>query len=125
MDLDLPTINAFLCCMGVKQDVLSKNYELAGIFQGFGSPGYPLVAEFATFCRLAYEGTAEFKIDISFYDGKGEKISDSTPRNVIFGEMPTNDLVTAWRIKFPEKGVYSFKVFCNNLNLGDFKIYCR
>jgi hypothetical protein len=104
---------------------LSKNYELTGVFQGFGSPGYPLVAEFATFCRFAYDQPAEFKIDIALYDEAGQKVTDSIPRTLTFTEMPTNDLITAWRIKFPQKGVYSFKVFCNNLNLGDFKIYCR
>jgi hypothetical protein len=125
MKLNLPSISAFLCCQKVQQDVISKNYELYGVFQGFNSPGYPLGTEFVTFCRMAHEEGGEFQVDISLYNAKGEKVSDSMPRKIVFGEAPTNDLVTAWRVVFPEPGTYVFKVFCNNLNLADFKLYCH
>lgn len=126
MDLNLPKVSTFLCCGGIQQDVLTKNFDLKGVFQGFSPPTYPFGAEFVTFARFAYEGTGEFQIDISLYDEKGEKVSDSMPRKIQFdGEMIMHDLITAWRILFPAKGVYIFKAFCNNLNMGEFKIFCR
>jgi hypothetical protein len=125
MEFNLPKITAFLFCNNIQQEVLSKNYELRGVFQGFGPPSYPFGAEFVTFSRFAYEGKGEFQIDISLFNEKNEKISDSNPRKLVFGEIPIHDLITAWRIVFPAPGVYVFKVFCNNLNLGDFKIFCR
>jgi hypothetical protein len=125
MKLNLPSVSAFLCCQKVHQDVISKNYELMGVFQGLNSPGYPLGAEIVTFCRLAHDEPGEFQIDISLYNAKGEKLSDSSPRKMVFGEVPINDLVTAWRVVFPEAGTYVFKIFCNNLNLAEFKLYCR
>ena len=124
MKLNLPTINAFLTCQKVQQDVINKNYELLGVFQGFNAPGYPLGVEFVTFCRLSYDEAAEFQVDISLYDSKGNKISDSSPRKINFGEVACSDLVTAWRVVIPERGTYVFKIFCNNLNLADFKLYC-
>lgn len=125
MELNLPSVSAFLFCQKAQQDVISRNYELLGVFQGFNSPGYPLGTEFVTFCRLAHEGKAEFQVDISLYNEKGEKVSDSSPRKIQFGEAPTNDLVTAWRVVLPTPGTYVFKIFCNNLNLADFKLYCH
>jgi hypothetical protein len=126
MEFNLPKIIAFLSCNNIQQDVLSKNYELRGIFQGFSPPGYPLGAEFMTFTRFYYEGVGEFQIDISLYNEKGEKVSDTQPRKLQFGsETPVHDLITAWRILFPAPGVYLFKVFCNNLNLNEYKIFCR
>lgn len=126
MEFNLPKVSSFLCCHNIQQDVLTKNYELRGVFQGFGPPAYPFGAEFMTFARFFYEGTGEFQIDISLYDEKGVKISDSVPRKIQFnGEMPMHDLITAWRILFPAKGTYLFKAFCNNLNMGEFRIFCR
>ncbi|HUO57413.1 MAG TPA: hypothetical protein VMV05_04470 [bacterium] len=125
MELDLPKVSSFLCCNNIQQDVLSKNYELRGVFQGFGPPGYPFGVEFMTFTRMAYDKNGEFQIDISLYNDKGEKVSDSLPRKLLFGEAPMHDLITAWRIVFPGAGTYSFKVFCNNLNLSEYKVYCR
>jgi hypothetical protein len=126
MDLNLPKVSTFLCCGGIQQDVLTKNFDLRGVFQGFSPPTYPFGAEFVTFARFAYEGIAEFQIDIALYDEKGEKVSDSMPRKIQFdGEMTMHDLITAWRILFPAKGVYIFKAFCNNLNMGEYKIFCR
>ena len=125
MDFNLPKVGAFLSCNNIQQDVLSKNYELRGVFQGFGPPGYPLGAEFMTFTRLFHDKAGEFQIDISLFDEKGEKISDSQPRKLLFGEMQMHDLITAWRVMFPSPGIYVFKVFCNNLNLGEYKIFCR
>jgi hypothetical protein len=125
MKLNLPTVNAFLNCQRVQQDVINKSYELAGVFQGFNSPGYPLGVEFVTFCRLTYEEVGEFQVDISLYDSNGIKLSDSLPRKIVFGETSCSDLVTAWRIVVPAVGTYVFKIFCNNLNLADFKLYCR
>jgi hypothetical protein len=125
MELNLPKIAAFLYCSNIQQDVLSKNYELRGIFQGFTPPGYPFGAEFMTFTRLTHEQAGEYQIDISLFNDKGEKISDSMPRKLVFGETPVHDLITAWRIVFPAAGTYVFKVFCNNLNLSEYKIYCR
>src|SRR5277367_6035274 len=125
MDLNLPKITTFLTCNNIQQDVLNKNYELRGVFQGFSPPGYPLGAEFMTFSRFFYDQSGEFQIDISLYDEKGAKVSDSMPRKLVFGEAPMHDLITAWRILFPGPGEYSFKIFCNNLNLCEFKLYCR
>jgi hypothetical protein len=125
MKLNLPTVNAFLNCQKVEQDVINKSYELKGVFQGFTAPGYPLGAEFVTFCRLTYDEKAEFQVDVSLYDEKGAKLSDSSPRKIIFGEVACSDLVTAWRVVFPGPGAYVFKIFCNNLNLGEFKLYCH
>ncbi len=125
MKLNLPTVTAFLNCQKVRQDVISKNFELLGVFQGFNSAVYPLGAEFVTFCRLVHEETAEFQVDISLYDAKGKKLSDSSPRKINFGETTSNDLITSWKVLFPEPGTYVFKIFCNNLNLAEFKLYCR
>jgi len=123
--LNLPTVNAFLNCQKVEQDVINKGYELKGVFQGFNSPGYPLGAEFVTFCRLSYDEAAEFQVDVSLYDEKGNKLSDSLPRKIVFGEVKSSDLVTAWRVVFPGPGAYVFKIFCNNLNLAEFKLFCH
>jgi hypothetical protein len=125
MKLNLPTVNAFLNCQKVNQDVINKSYSLVGVFQGFNSPGYPLGVEFVTFCRLTYDETAEFQVDISLHDSNGIKLSDSLPRKIAFGETSCSDLVTAWRVMIPAPGTYIFKIFCNNLNLADFKLYCR
>jgi hypothetical protein len=125
MKLNLPTVNAFLNCQKVNQDVINKSYSLIGVFQGFNSPGYPLGVEFVTFCRLTYDETAEFQVDISLHDSNGIKLSDSLPRKITFGETSCSDLVTAWRIMIPASGTFVFKIFCNNLNLADFKLYCR
>lgn len=125
MKLNLPTVNAFLACQKVEQDVINKGYELRGVFQGFSTPGYPLGAEFVTFLRLTYEEKAEFQVDISLYDAKGVKLSDSSPRKIVFGEVACSDLITAWRVVFPGPGAYVFKIFCNNLNLAEFKLYCH
>lgn len=126
MEFNLPRITAFLCCNNIQQDVVSKNFELRGVFQGFNPPGYPFGAEFMTFTRFFFEGSGQYQIDISFFNEKGEKVSDSLPRKLQFGpDMPSHDLITAWRILFPGPGVYVFKVFCNNLNLNEFSILCR
>jgi len=125
MDLNLPKLSAFLCCHKINQDVLNKNYELLGVFQGFTAPGYPLGVEFLTFSRFVYEGEGEFQIDISLFNEKGEKISDSMPRKINFKESPFHDVITAWRLVFPQPGIYVFKTFCNNLNLSENKLYCR
>ncbi len=109
----------------VQQDVTTKNYDLKGVFQGVSSPVYPFGMEFVTFCRFAHEGIGEYQLDISLYDSKGSKLSDTSPRKVVFGEIPMNDLVTAWRVVFPAPDTYVFKIFCNNLNLVEFKLYCR
>jgi len=126
MDLNLPKITTFLTCNNIQQDVLNKNYELRGVFQGFGPPGYPLGAEFMTFARFFYDGKGDFQIDTALFNEKGEKISDTMPRKLQFGEgAQQSDLITAWRVLFPGSGTYIFKVFCNNLNLGEYRIYCR
>jgi len=126
MDLNLPKVVSFLPCNNIQQDVLNKNYELRGVFQGFGPPGYPLGAEFMTFARFFFEGKGEYQIDTSLFNEKGEKISDTVPRKLQFDEnMQLHDLITAWRVVFPSPGVYVFKVFCNNLNLSEYRIYCR
>ena len=106
--------------------MLNKNYELRGVFQGFSPPAYPWGAEFMTFSRIAYEGKGDFQIDISLHNEKGEKVSDSLPRKIQFGgEMPMHDLITAWRVVIPGPGTYVFKAFCNNLTVGEYKIFCR
>ena len=125
MELNLPKVAAFLCCNQIQQDVLNKNYELKGVFQGFGPPGYPFGAEFMSFTRFAHEAVGEFQIEIALFNEKGEKISESVPRKLVFGDLPTHDLITAWRVMFAGPGAYSFKVFCNNLNLSEYKIFCR
>lgn len=126
MEFNLPKVTAFLTCNNIQQDVLTKNYELRGVFQGFGPPGYPFGAEFMTFTRFYYEGKGEFQIDTSLYNEGGEKISDTIPRKLQFIEgVQQNDLITAWRVLFPKAGTYIFKVFCNNLSVGEFRIYCR
>jgi hypothetical protein len=126
VELNLPRISSFLCCNNIQQDVFTKNYELRGVFQGFNPPAYPWGAEFMTFSRLTYEGVGEFQIDVSLYNEKGEKISDSMPRKIQFGgDIPMHDLITAWRVRFPEPGIYVFKAFCNNLNMNEYKIFCR
>ena len=126
MEFNLPKVLAFLYCNNIQQDVLSKNYELRGVFQGFSPPGYPFGVDFMTLTRFFYDGPGEFQIDISLFNEKGEKVSDTMPRKLQFGsEMPMHDLITAWRIMFPSPGAYHFKVFCNNLNLGEYRIVCR
>ena len=125
MEFNLPGVTSFLFCNGIQQDVLNKNYELRGVFQSFHPPAYPFGADFLTFTRLYFEGKGEFQIDISLFNEKGEKISESVPRKVVFGEVPIHDLITAWRAGFPVSGAYAFKVFCNNLNIGEYKLFCR
>jgi hypothetical protein len=125
MEFNLPKIGSFLFCNNIQQDVFNKNYELRGVFQGFSPPGYPLGAEFMTFTRFYFEGTGEFQIELSLFNEKGEKISDSMPRKLVFGEIPIHDLITGWRVIFPASGRYVFKVFCNNLNLGEFLVFCK
>ena len=99
---------------------------MKGVFQGFSPPGYPLAAEFMTFTRFFHQEKGEFQIDISLYNDKGEKVSDTIPRKLQFnGEVPLHDLITAWRVLFPGAGVFVFKVFCNNLNLSEYTVYCR
>ena len=63
IEFNLPKITAFLFCNNIQQEVLSKNYELRGVFQGFGPPSYPFGAEFITFSRFAYEGSGELQIE--------------------------------------------------------------
>src|ERR1700679_723852 len=125
MKLNLPTVNAFLNCQKVNQDIINKSYSLTGVFQGVNSPGYPLGAEFVTFCRLTYDETAEFQLDISLHDSNRIKLSDILPRKIVFGETSCSDLVTALRVVIHAPGTYVFKIFCNNLNLAGFKLYCR
>ena len=125
MDFNLPKITSFLFCNNIQQDVLNKNYELRGVFQGFSPPGYPFGAEFITFSRFYFEGKGEFQIDLSLFNEKGEKLTECVPRKVVFTEAPVHDLITAWRAGFPASGSYTFKVFCNNLNIGEYKIFCR
>ncbi len=124
-DFNLPKVTSFLACHAVFQDVLTKNYDLRGMFYGFGPPGYPFGAEFMTFTRLNQDGKGEFQIDISLHDGQGTKISESNPRKIGFSEMNFHDLITAWRVIFPASGVYTFKVFCNNLPIGEYQVFCR
>jgi hypothetical protein len=64
-------------------------------------------------------------MDLSLFNEKGEKLFECLPRKVVFSEAPGHDLITAWRIGFPASGSYTFKVFCNNLNIGETKIFCR
>jgi hypothetical protein len=124
-EFNLPKVNSFLCCHTIFQDVLSKNYDLRGVFQGFGAPGYPLGVEFMTFTRLSYTAGGEFQIDISLFDEKGNKVSDSAPRKITFSDSTIHDLITAWRVVFPAPGVYTFKVFSNNLQVGGYQVFCR
>jgi hypothetical protein len=124
-EFNLPQAVSFLCCQRIRQDVMSKNYDLTGIFQGFHPPGYPFGAEFMTFCRLKFEGTGQFKIDTVLSNEAGEKVSDSDPRTMTFGESPLLDLLTGWRVVFPKPGTYVFKLYCNNLPVGEFKVFCR
>src|ERR1035441_8101809 len=84
MDLNLPKITSFLCCHNIQQDVLTKNYELRGVFQGFHPPAYPCGVEFMTFSRIVFEGPGEFQIDTTLFDEKGEKVSDTIPRKIQF-----------------------------------------
>jgi hypothetical protein len=124
-ELNLPQCISFLFCQRVRQDVLSKNYDVNGVFQGFQPPGYPFGAEFMTFCRLRYEGTGQFKIETTLSDEMGGKISDSDARNLVFNEAPMLDLFTGWRVVFPKPGAYIFRLFCNNLALDEYKLICR
>ena len=124
-ELNLPTSHSFLSCLRIHQDLMTKNYDLRGVFQGFQPPGYPFGAEFMTFCRLRFEGTGTFRIDTSLYNEKGEKVSDSEPRQLTFGETPLLDLLTGWRVVFPGPGAYAFRVFCNNINIGTYPLFCR
>ncbi len=125
MEFNLPKIVCFLYCHSIQQDVLTKNFELKGVFQGFGPPGYPFGIEFMTFSRFSFEGASEFLVEISLFNSKGEKISENVPKKIAFNEAPYHDLITAWRVVLPEAGEYIFKVFCNNLNLGEYKFFCR
>ena len=126
MDLNLPKVSAFLFCSGILQDVMTKNYEFKGVFQGFNPPAYPFGAEFMTFTRFSFEGEGEFRIDVTLFKENGEKLADTNPRDLKFSsDSGSNDLLTAWRVLFPAKGAYVFKVFCNNLNVAESKIICR
>ncbi len=125
MDFNLPKVASFLFCHNIQQDVLTKNYELRGVFQGFGPPAYPFGAGFVTFSRFYFEGEGEFQIDISLFNAGGEKVSDSAPRRLSFTAGSAHDLITAWQVAFPAAGVYTFKVFCNNLNIGEYRITCH
>jgi len=124
-EFNLPKVSSFLCCHAIYQDVLSKNYDLRGVFQGFGPPGYPFGVEFMTFTRLNHGSGGEFQIDVSLFDEKGNKVSDSTPRKIVFSDMNFHDLITGWRVLFPAPGPYTFKVFCNNLQVGGYQVFCR
>ncbi len=122
---NLPKVVGFLFCNHIMQDVLTKNYELKGVFQGFNLPQYPFGVEFVTFARFYFEKGGEFQLEISLFNTNGEKITDSVPRKLSFQDSIYHDLITVWRIMLPGAGTYIFKVFCNNLNLGDFKLICR
>lgn len=124
-EFNLPRMTTFACCHRIRQDVLSKNFDLLGVFQGFTPGGYPFRADFMTFTRFLHERKGEFRIDITLFDEAGGRISDTEPRTVAFAEHPTHDLVTAWRVMFPRAGVYTFKVFANNLAVGEYKVFCR
>jgi len=124
-EFNLPKVSSFLCCHAIYQDVLSKNYDLRGVFQGFGPPEYPFGVEFMTFTRLNHGSGGEFQIDVSLFDEKGNKVSDSTPRKIVFSDMNFHDLITGWRVLFPAPGPYTFKVFCNNLQVGGYQVFCR
>lgn len=126
MELNLPKVTSFLCCANIQQDVMSKNYDLRGVFQGFNPPQYPWGVEFLTFTRFAFEGKGEFQVDITLYDEKGTKVQDSQPRKIVFnGELPAHDLITAWRVMIPAAGTYTLKAFSNNLCLGECRLICR
>ena len=104
---------------------MTKNYDLLGVFQGFQPPGYPFGAEFMTFTRLRFESQGQFKIDTTLYQSNGEKVSESDPRQIAFKDAPQMDLMTGWRVVFPGPGAYVFKVFCNNLVVGEYPLFCR
>lgn len=124
-DFNLPKVSSFLCCQAIYQDVLSKNYDLRGVFHGFGPPGYPFGVEFMTFTRLNHTTGGEVQVDISLFDEKGNKVSDSAPRKITFSDLSFHDLITAWRVVFPSPGVYTFKIFSNNLQVGGYQVFCR
>jgi len=124
-ELNLARPVSFLCCQRVRQDVMTKNYDLLGVFQGFQPPGYPFGAEFMTFTRLRFESQGQFKIDTTLYQSNGEKVSESDPRQIAFKDAPQMDLMTGWRVVFPGPGAYVFKVFCNNLVVGEYPLFCR
>jgi len=66
--LNIPRLSAFLCCQRIQQDVISKNYYLSNVFQGFRPPCYPFCTEFATFARFFHDGGGEYQVDISLTD---------------------------------------------------------
>ena len=101
------------------------NHDLRGVFFGFGPPGYPFGVEFMTFTRLGHSEKGEFQIDISLFNDKGEKVSESSPRKILFSDLNIHDLITGWRVVFPAPGTYSFKVFSNNLQIGEYQLICR
>jgi hypothetical protein len=123
--MNIPRLTAFLCCQRIRQDVVSKNYDLSNVFQGFRPPGYPFGTEFATFARFVHDGSGEYQVEIALADESGAVVSESRPKRIAFGEAPFHDLMTAWRVAFPKAGVYTFKVFINNLNVGESRIYCK
>jgi hypothetical protein len=124
-DFNLPKVTSFLSCHSIWQDVFSKNYDLRGVFFGFGPPGYPFGVEFMTFTRLSHSEKGEFQIDITLFNEKGEKVSESSPRKILFSDLNIHDLITGWRVVFPAPGPYLFKVFSNNLQIGEYQVICR
>jgi hypothetical protein len=78
-----------------------------------------------TFTRLSHELKGEFQIDITLFNEKGEKVSESSPRKIMFSDLNIHDLITGWRVVFPTPGTYFFKVFSNNLQIGDYQVICR
>lgn len=123
--MNLPRVTSFLCCRRVQQDILTKNYDLLDVFQGFHPPGFPFGTEFLTFTRFFFEGGGEFQVDVTLTDEKGEKVTENQPKKIAFQDAPVHDLMTAWRVVFPAAGLYTFKIFINNLNVGESKIFCR
>ncbi len=123
--MNIPKLAAFLCCQRIQQDVISKNYDLANVFQGFRPPGYPFGTEFATFARFFHDKGGEYQVDISLTDEAGVAVVENRPKRIVFGETPMHDLMTSWRVVFPKAGAYTFKVFVNNLNIGEYRIFCR
>lgn len=124
--LRIPRLTAFLCCQRLQQDVLTKNYDLLNVFQGFRPPGYPFGTEFATFARFQHDGAGgEYLVEISLCDEEGSRITEDRPMRIAFTETPVHDLMTAWRVAFPKSGAYVFKVFVNNLNVGEYRLFCR
>jgi hypothetical protein len=123
--LNIPKPVAFLCCQRVQQDIVTKNYDLSNVFQGFRPPGFPFGTEFVTFTRFFHEGEGEFQVDITLTDEKGEKVTENQPRKLTFKDTPIHDLLTGWRVVFPKAGIFTFKVFVNNLNAGEYHIFCR